>query len=308
MFTITGCIPTSIHPLYNDQTITYDENLVGKWTNGESTWQFTPASDNSYDLKVIEDNKKAELVVHMAEFGGMRFLDLFPGENEAIENTAATYQILLVPTHTFMKVDRIDSILQLRWVCFKDLIDDDPNVIEFAESEDTTIVTASTEQLQKVIIEYGDEVIDTDGTDDESEMLIRMEPLFTEDEIVFDENLLGQWTTEDGETLDMIETVPGQGYDLLFTESDGQQHNYQTKLIQTQNITLLGLYAFEPTDKDAKYNFHLIPDFFIIIDELQPQLKIRKVDYSEMKDILSGQNQTEQDKEPDMIFTKQASY
>ena len=308
MFTITGCIPTSIHPLYNDQTITYDENLVGKWTNGESTWQFTPAGDNSYDLKVIEDNKKAQLVVHMVEFGGMRFLDLFPGENEALENTAATYQILLVPTHTFMKVDRMDSHLQLRYVIFNDIIEEDPNILEFSKSDDTIIITASTEQLQKVIIEHGDEVIDTHGTDDESEMLIRMEPLFTEDEIVFDENLLGQWTTENDETLDMIETVPGQGYDLLFTGSDGQQHNYQAKLIQTQNITLLGLYAFELTDKDAEYNLHLLPDFFVIIDELQPKLKIRKVDYSEMKDILTGQPQTEQDKEPDMILTKQTSY
>jgi hypothetical protein len=167
-----GCIPVmSLHPLYTEKTIAFDEKLLGTWVDdsNETAWQFTDANkpEKAYNL-IFTDEKgqKGSFIAHLVKLDSKLFLDVFPSEmpwdEEDPNKTQWPYNnFFLIPAHTFIKVNAIEPQLKLQLTDddeLKKLLKNDPNVVEHTLiEEDRLLLTASTEKLQAFVLKYADD-------------------------------------------------------------------------------------------------------------------------------------------------------
>lgn len=177
-FLLGGCSIYSLHPLYNESTLVFDTNLLGTWEDNDgNTWNFEKAikpeyddlkkiglNENTYLLSYTENDKMAQLHVHLVKLEDKLFLDLYPADNydEQIGNDLLAQQLL--PIHTFVKVEINKNDITLspfdaEWV--DDLFEH--KKIRIAH-EDVAyfgymlrVLTASTPELQKFVTKYGNE-------------------------------------------------------------------------------------------------------------------------------------------------------
>ena len=157
-----GCI-RSLHPLYTDQDVIFNSDLVGCWSQDDSkdTWEFSKQNENEYQLVYTDkEGKSGTFVVHLLRIDGKMFLDLFPGDSELKHN--AFYQRHILPVHTIAYVKQIRPTLQMifpdpNWL--KKLIAGNPEAIRHEKIHDEIILTASTKALQKFWLKH----LDTKG-------------------------------------------------------------------------------------------------------------------------------------------------
>ena len=146
-----GCIP-SLHPLYTNNTLLFEEELLGTWGESDEYWKFKKGSGpNSYNLVITDENAEGKFVAHLVKIDKMLFLDLFPEELEL--QASDFYKYHLLPVHTFIKVEQIEPTLQMQMMdpdVMKTMLENDPNLIrhEFLEELDRIVLTASTKDLQ----------------------------------------------------------------------------------------------------------------------------------------------------------------
>ena len=98
---LAGCVP-SLHPLYTDQAVIFDQSVLGVWAEDDSkeTWALTRGGEKEYRLvHTDEDGKKGEFIAHLLKVEGRMFLDLYPVEPEN-----DFYRDYLLRTHTFVVV------------------------------------------------------------------------------------------------------------------------------------------------------------------------------------------------------------
>jgi len=289
---LAGCLP-SLHPLYNDETLIFKEELVGKWMGDDGGfWQFTRAGEKEYELRIRDDEKElGRFSAHLLEIKGLMFLDLFP-DSEPLEDLDDFYKIHILPVHTFMKVDRISPNLQLRMVDYEkieNLLENDPNVIKHEIVEDRIVLTASTEELQRFVIERVETIFaETSDDKDDSTGAIRLEPLYSEENIVIDPNFVGQWKTEDGNLL-YSKRIGEKTYELMFVENDGTKREVFANLLRHHNEMFMAVFTDKAeldSDRPYAYAFHLIPDRFFRVEKTESELTLQMMDYKEAYQIL----------------------
>ncbi len=182
-----GCVPIlSLHPLFTEEDVAFEEKLLGTWvedsTPPELTWEFArldpTAAENLqkqfgeqvkkfYRLNITDkEGRKGSLTACLVRLKDRLFLDVFPdkfpsGEHD-MEKTKLMYNaFFFVPAHTFLRVDSIDEQLTLRLTVedrFKELLEADPDAVEFTRLDDRPILTASPKELQAFVVKYaGDE-------------------------------------------------------------------------------------------------------------------------------------------------------
>ena len=171
---ICGCVP-SIHGIATEENMVWDEELLGTWGDADTAddpnaefWQFEKGKgDGCYRLLHRDDGKVGEFDVVMVQLGDMLFLDLFPGDNDAVEHSDELYKMHLLAAHTFMRVDELGKELRMRFMDIdklKDLIKDNPAVVKHEMRDDQIILTAGTDELQDFLLRYGCEIFgDKDG-------------------------------------------------------------------------------------------------------------------------------------------------
>lgn len=127
--------------------------------------------------------------------------------------------------------------------------------------------------------------------------VISLYPLYTDKDVVFEEKLLGTWVQDNDETTWEFKTIdePQNAYKLIFSDNEGKKGSFVARLVKLQNKHFLDVYPSEvpwelddPNKTDWPYNvFFLIPAHtFLKIDSMEPQLKIRLMLESEVKELL----------------------
>jgi hypothetical protein len=168
---IVVCCTPSLHPLYTDEDVIFDEALIGVWQEegAKGTWEFTRMEgEDAYRVVYTDDNGvSGELIVHLVLIEDRKFLDFYPADWPEDCEMNAFYGIHFVPAHTFAVVEQIEpklrlGVMGLDWL--GRLLARNPNVIahEFIGEpgdESQLVFTASTEELQAFMIRY----IDTEG-------------------------------------------------------------------------------------------------------------------------------------------------
>jgi hypothetical protein len=186
-----GCIPVmSLHPLYTEKNLAFDEKLLGTWVQkeltetGELRWQIYSISykveelngaENIWDFKRADANEKAYIcsdkegkglfIAHLVKLKDKLFLDVCPAPWEQMDpNKTKTEWVynhsFLIPAHTFIKIDSIEPQLKMRRTDdekMKEFLKADPNVIEHTSIEDKPVLTASTQKLQAFVLKYADD-------------------------------------------------------------------------------------------------------------------------------------------------------
>ncbi|MBN2320241.1 MAG: hypothetical protein JXR49_14245 [Acidobacteria bacterium] len=109
----TGCFVRSLHPIYTEQDIVFEPDLVGRWNdNDEALWAFSRGDGNSYDLVITDDEGHRDpFIAHLVKIEGNLFLDLLPRQTK-LEGTEF-YKSLFLPVHTFCYIKQIEPALQM---------------------------------------------------------------------------------------------------------------------------------------------------------------------------------------------------
>ena len=159
-----GCV-RSMHPIYTEQTLTYDPAFLGTWRDDDGTTVEVAASDGndepdavkSYRVAVTgRDNKTARLVGHLAKVGDLLVADLTVGDEEGLPDSDV-YRAHLFPLHTFWVVRRDGEKLAVRTIehdWMKKFVEADPGAIAHYKSRDDVILTAPPEALQKFLLAH----------------------------------------------------------------------------------------------------------------------------------------------------------
>jgi hypothetical protein len=129
--------------------------------------------------------------------------------------------------------------------------------------------------------------------------VISLHPLFTKENLVFEEKLLGTWVddTNSPEVTWEFERIaePEKAYKLIFSDDKGKKGLFVTHLVKLENRLFLDVYPAElpweqedPNNLKWPYNtFFLIPAHtFIKVSSIEPQLKMRLTICDEMEKLL----------------------
>jgi hypothetical protein len=184
---MVGCVPVvSLHPLFTREDIVFDRGLLGTWTgdvnNVGTAWEFTPFEQSAaeglpkpfrsefkslYRLAMSDrDGYKGSLAACLVKLNNRLFLDIFPDKFPSGESNVKRTKLLynayfFLPGHTFVRVDSIGSdSLKFHLTdddAFDKLMDAEPKAIEYTETEERPILTASTKELQAFVMKYADD-------------------------------------------------------------------------------------------------------------------------------------------------------
>jgi uncharacterized protein (UPF0128 family) len=169
-FLLGGCLPVmSLHPLYTEKDVVYEERLLGTWVDDsnspETTWEFNRIEEpnNAYNLVFSdEEGKKGSFVAHLVKLQNRLFLDVYPSkppwETEDPNKLELPYNsFFLMPAHTFIKIDFNGPQLKM-WLTndeeMKKLLKEEPNAVKHTFIEDRLILTAPTKELQNFVLKY----------------------------------------------------------------------------------------------------------------------------------------------------------
>ena len=169
---IGGCVPViSLHPLYTEKDVVVDQKLYGTWVddvnNPKTTWEFKSIDEPKNAYKLIfsdEEGMKGSFVAHMVKLQNRLFLDIYPSdlpwETEDPNKMDWPYNSLfLIPAHTFVKIDSIETQLKLRLTMESDmeeLLKENPDAVEHTSVGDRLVLTGSTKELQAFVLKYAD--------------------------------------------------------------------------------------------------------------------------------------------------------
>ena len=154
-----GCVP-SLHELYTEDTVVFEEKLLGQWTHEEEIWNFEKAAeDKAYNLVITqEEEQKSVLVGHLVKVDNKLFLDLYPGDMEL--DVGDFYKMHLLPAHTFLKVDAIEPELAIRAMTpdtLEQMLKEKPKLIKHEIIDDRLVLTASPKELQAFLKAHADD-------------------------------------------------------------------------------------------------------------------------------------------------------
>lgn len=153
---MTGCVP-SLHPIYSEHDIIFNANVLGVWAqeNSPETWEFQRGDDNSYRLIYTDrQGHTGNFVAHLANIHGTQFLDLFPEQSE--DATSGFYRFHQVPIHSIYLVKEAGDKVVLAGIDYPWLekyVEDHPAEVPSATFGSRRMLTASTEQLQRLLVE-----------------------------------------------------------------------------------------------------------------------------------------------------------
>jgi hypothetical protein len=172
---LQSCLVKSLHPFFKDSDVVFKKELINNWTDQEGArWEILPVKESkvAYELRHYKTGKKQPdeaFVGHLFKLNDQLFLDFFPLGKDESDGTMM-FDMHMMPTHTIARVEGIsENEIEIRWLNEKWLqslfsqnkikisheVVRDPIVPD--NSDMSYILTASTEEMQKFIIKYGDE-------------------------------------------------------------------------------------------------------------------------------------------------------
>ncbi|MHC4205280.1 MAG: hypothetical protein ACYSTT_11575 [Planctomycetota bacterium] len=129
--------------------------------------------------------------------------------------------------------------------------------------------------------------------------VLSLHPLYTDNDVVVDKKLCGTWTDDPNSPKTIWEFKiiddPKNTYKLIFTDEDGKKGSFVTRLVKLQDKLFMDVYpdalpsdANESSELAWPHNaFFLIPaHFFLKIDSIEPQLKLRLILESNLEELL----------------------
>ena len=284
---LSGCFLQSLHPLYTDEEVVFEEKLIGKWSeNGDYILEFKKGEGKAYKMRLF-DGKDGRFEAHLVKLKDMMFLDIYP-DGVTMEGVQGLYKMHLLGVHTFLRVDQIEPKLQLRPLDYErvsEMLKEDPNLLKHEVlEEDHIVLTAPTKRLQEFMIKHAN----VEGVFGDITELIRCEPLYTDKDFVFEEKLIGKWKAEQGEAL-VSKGTEENTYKMILTDEDGDKSQVGANLVRLKDAIFLCIFSdASALQKKDSSDSHLVPDTFLMVDQIEPTLQLRVIDYHELAKMLEN--------------------
>jgi hypothetical protein len=184
---LAGCTPVlSLHPLYTEETITFEEKLLGIWiadpNEPGATVEFArleadaierlPAElrdqvQKCYRTNIIDKGRKGSFVACLVKLQDRLFLDIwpdkFPSDEQDPNNMKLAHNaFFFLPVHIFARVSSIGDQVKVRLLVdvdkgFKKLLKAAPKAVEYTTLGEQLILTASTPELQTFVTKYAND-------------------------------------------------------------------------------------------------------------------------------------------------------
>jgi hypothetical protein len=176
---LPGCLVKSLHPFYTENDVMFREELLGTWTDKDSSvWvleqhkQFDGLMKPekpvpAYDVTMTDNKGTSRFLAILFALEGQLFLDFFPSENSCGSNLSGFH---MVPSHSLAKVDIEGESIRIGWYNEQWLVDlFNKNRVRIQhervpydvdqKNPDSwqVILTAPTDELQKFIRKYGND-------------------------------------------------------------------------------------------------------------------------------------------------------
>ena len=102
-----GCLVISLQPAYDDQSVAWDDGLIGEWRDTEDNVVVTIARGEwrSYRVHYKHPVEEADFTGHLTVIGDTHFLDLMPAKG-------LDYGAVLIPAHLVVKISRDGNQVQ----------------------------------------------------------------------------------------------------------------------------------------------------------------------------------------------------
>ena len=155
----TGCI-TSVHPLFTDNELIYQPELLGTWKEGNETLTFSGIDSTHYSIQMVEGSDTTNLIGRLGKLGNQYFLDVTIDPDDAKVNDLLG--IYIFPVHVFFKVSFENDQLNMNAFAFSSdwlekLIKERRIRINHEVENKEILLTASTDELQEFVLKYIDE-------------------------------------------------------------------------------------------------------------------------------------------------------
>jgi hypothetical protein len=157
-----GCWQKSLQPFYHEKDLIEDPGLAGIWTEpGEeakkTVWTFSAAGEKRFKLNVVDGEINADFEARLFKLGGETYINLYSEKRSMSE----------IPVHHLLSISREGDLLSMKvlnidWVQkwlranpkkLDHMRVNDPKNPGDSES-DELVLTASTDALQKFILEH----------------------------------------------------------------------------------------------------------------------------------------------------------
>lgn len=114
-----------------------------------------------------------------------------------------------------------------------------------------------------------------------------IEPIYTDEELIFEEKLTGQWMGIDGVVLDLIQMEEEMAYDVIAVDEDDEERQYFAHLVNLEGMMFLGMFRDKSLlqQKDSQ-GFHVVPDVFWKVEQIEPNLLLQELGYEEVSEML----------------------
>lgn len=176
---LPGCLVKSLYPYYTEKDLIFKKELTGTWTDTDSSlWSIqrhkqstgllnADTSGKSYDIAISGQKGSAAFRAHLFQLDGQLYLDFSPSEVFCGNDLAGFH---MVGTHSLAKVELAGGKITIRWYNEEWLaglfsknririnherIPYDPDIDDASSYQ--IILTASTAELQKFIIKFGND-------------------------------------------------------------------------------------------------------------------------------------------------------
>ncbi len=161
-----GCLIVSIHPLYTEKDVVFDEALLGTWgdvSGDEETWVFEQAEEKAYRMTVNEAGKEpGQFEAHLVKLGEYLFLDLYPEEPDGVNEFFTSH---VIPAHSIWRATIAGDTLSLAGLNYDWLtqeIDAGRLDIEHEKLKDLLVLTGKPKDLQMFVLKHPHEAFETD--------------------------------------------------------------------------------------------------------------------------------------------------
>jgi hypothetical protein len=179
---LSSCL-TTLHPIFIEKDLAYDPKLIGTWNTenegkkGKVTIN-NLATENSVELPgnisaikqkgyfIIyqDENGKVsdQYIAFLARIGKHLYFDYFPADKKEDRKLDEFFGVHFVRMHTSYRIEILKDgsfeLSQLDGSYVKNLIDEKKiRISHETDTDDNTVITASTKELQQYLLKYGDE-------------------------------------------------------------------------------------------------------------------------------------------------------
>jgi len=173
---VSSCLVKSLHPFFKEKDVVFKKGIIGTWLDQDrGKWTICQAKTglgifgsqtgdsllNYYTVSLNDKDGVSKFIAHQFKLNNQLYVDFFPDDI----NTPDIMSFHLVKAHSIAKIEVFADSIKLKWfneIWLADLFKNNKIRISHEtiseESKDKSyVLTASTDELQKFIIKYGND-------------------------------------------------------------------------------------------------------------------------------------------------------